>query len=152
MIVKSFELNSFKIKDKKIHLIFGNNEGLKNDILDKIYLKDFSGEILKYDEQEILVNKDSLISNLFNKSLFEDKKIIVISRATEKIFNLINEIMEKELSEVNITFDACFIAIFNISDLFDLSLLPPHPNTTTKFSKYFSKEDKKKLNAPGLCA
>ncbi len=102
MIVKSFELNSFKIKDKKIHLIFGNNEGLKNDILDKIYLKDFSGEILKYDEQEILVNKDSLISNLFNKSLFEDKKIIVISRATEKIFNLINEIMEKELSEVNI--------------------------------------------------
>ena len=52
-------------------------------------MKNFKGEILKYDEQEILNNKDEFISSLLNKSLFETNKLIIISRATDKLINFV---------------------------------------------------------------
>ena len=45
MIIKSFELNKIKSSKSNIHLIFGENEGVKEDIINDIYLKDFKGEI-----------------------------------------------------------------------------------------------------------
>ena len=71
MIIKSFELEKLKLKIQKIHLIYGNNEGIKNDIINNIYLKNFNGEVLKYDENEILNTEELFLSNLLNKSLFE---------------------------------------------------------------------------------
>ncbi len=100
MIIKSFEIDKLKSINPKLHLIYGNNEGIKQDIISSVYLKGFDGEISKYDEQEILNNKDDFISSLFNKSLFESKKVIIISRATEKLFVLVSEILEKEISEI----------------------------------------------------
>ena len=58
-------------------------------------MKNFKGEILKYEEQEILLNKDEFISGLLNKSLFETNKLIIISRATDKIFDLLSDIIER---------------------------------------------------------
>ena len=89
MIIKSFELEKLKSSIFNIHLIFGNNDGIKEDIINTIYLKDFVGEIFKYDETEILNNKDEFISNLLTNSLFGNKQIIIISRATEKLYPLI---------------------------------------------------------------
>ena len=71
MIIKSFELEKLKSLNLKIHLIYGNNEGIKEDIIKNSYIKNFTGEILKYDEQEILNSKDEFLSSLFTKSLFE---------------------------------------------------------------------------------
>ena len=102
MIIKSFELEKLKSNKSNIHLIYGNNEGIKEDIIDSFYLKNFNGEILKYDEQEILNNKDEFISNLFIKSLFQESKLIIISRATDKLIGLITEILKRETLEVNI--------------------------------------------------
>ena len=51
MIIKSFELEKLKSLKSNIHLIYGNNEGIKEDIINNYYLKNFDGEILKYDEQ-----------------------------------------------------------------------------------------------------
>ncbi len=102
MIIKSFELEKLKSYKSNIHLIYGNNEGIKEDIIDSFYLKNFNGEILKYDEQEILNNKDEFISNLFTKSLFQESKLIIISRATDKLIGLITEILKRETLEVNI--------------------------------------------------
>ncbi len=102
MIIKSFELNKLKSLNLKIHLIYGNNEGLKEDIINTYYLEKYDGEVLKYDEQDILNNKDEFISNLLTKSLFESKKIIIISRATEKLYSLIVNILEKEILELKI--------------------------------------------------
>ena len=73
MIVKHFELNKIKNTNIKIHLIYGNNEGIKQDIISNSYLKNFNGDILNYDEYEILNKKDDFISGLLNKSLFEKK-------------------------------------------------------------------------------
>ncbi len=102
MIIKSFELDKLKSYKSNIHLIYGNNEGIKEDIINNYYLKNFEGEILKYDEQDILINKDEFISSLLNQSLFETNKLIIISRSTDKIFALVSAILEKENFETKI--------------------------------------------------
>ena len=61
MIIKSFELEKLNSYKFNLHLIYGNNEGIKEDIVKDYYLKNFEGEILKYDEQEILNSKDEFI-------------------------------------------------------------------------------------------
>ena len=102
MIIKSFELEKLTSLKYNLHLIYGNNDGIKEDIVKDNYLKDFNGDILKYDEQEILNSKDEFIISLFTKSLFETDKIIIISRGSDKLFNLISEILEKETIETKI--------------------------------------------------
>ncbi len=102
MIIKNFELEKLKSLKFNIHLIYGNNEGLKEDIIDHYYLKDFKGEVLKYEEEEILKNKNDFISNLFTPSLFKVDKLVIISRVSEKFAGLLNEILDKEIIETKI--------------------------------------------------
>ena len=94
MIIKSFELDKLNSYDFNLHLIYGNNEGIKEDIINNKYLKDFSGEVLKYEEQELLNSKDEFISSLLTKSLFETNKLIIVSRCSDKLSNLLAEILE----------------------------------------------------------
>ena len=75
MIIKSFELEKLKLKIGSLHLIYGNNEGIKNDIINNIYLKNFTGEVLKYDENEVLNAEELFLLNLLNNSLFEKNKL-----------------------------------------------------------------------------
>ena len=102
MIIKNFELEKLKSLKFHIHLIFGNNEGIKQDIINDYYLKNFNGEVLKYEEQEILNNKDEFISGLLNKSLFENNKLIIISRGTDKLIDLVNDIIYKKEIETSV--------------------------------------------------
>ena len=102
MIIKSFELDKLRSSNSNIHLIHGNNEGIKEDIINNVYLKEFNGEILKYDEYEVLNNRDEFISSLLTDSLFSTNKIIIISRATDKIVDVINDILERGKSETKI--------------------------------------------------
>ena len=99
MIIKSFEADKLKSSTSNFHLIYGNNDGIKDDIIKDIYLKNFNGELLKYEEQDVLGNKDEFISSLLNKSLFEKEKIIIISRVTEKLYDLISELIDREISQ-----------------------------------------------------
>ena len=39
MIIKSFELEKLKSNKSNLHLIFGNNEGIKEDIIKEVYIK-----------------------------------------------------------------------------------------------------------------
>ena len=96
MIIKSFELEKLISLNLNIHLIYGNNEGIKQDIISNFYTKNFKGEVLKYDEQDILSNKDEFISSLLTKSLFDAEKLIIISRGTDKLVSLIDEVLERE--------------------------------------------------------
>ena len=102
MIIKSFELEKLNSYKFNLHLIYGNNEGIKEDIIKDNYLKNFEGEILKYDEQEILNSKDQFISSLLTKSLFQNNKLIIISRCSDKLSNLVSEILENEIIETKI--------------------------------------------------
>ncbi len=102
MLIKYFELEKLNTLKPNIHLIYGKNEGIKEEIIQNVYLKNFRGELIKYDEQEILNNNANFVSHLINKSLFENQKVIIISRATEKLYNAIKDIFDKEISEISI--------------------------------------------------
>ena len=96
MIIKSFELEKIISLNFNIHLIYGNNEGIKQDIVSNFYKKNYEGEVFKYDEQDVLTNKDEFISSLLNKSLFETEKLIIISRGTDKLTTVINELLDRK--------------------------------------------------------
>ena len=102
MIIKSFELKKLISLQYNLHLIFGNNEGLKEDIIKDLYLKKFDGEVLKYEEKEILNEVDKFFSILLTKSLFTSSKLIIISRCTDKLIDLVTEILEKEITDTKI--------------------------------------------------
>ncbi len=104
MIIKHFELEKLKSTKAKFHLIYGNNEGIKEDIINNFYLSNFDGEILKYDEQDILNNKDEFISSLLTNSLFKANKIIIISRVSNKLFDLASELLEISNIDCKIVF------------------------------------------------
>ena len=106
MIVKSFELQKIKSSHSSIILIYGNNEGIKEQIIEDCFLKEFKGDVLNYDAVDVLNNKDELISSILNKSLFQEKKIIIISRGMEKLIDIVTEIIEKNISEVKIIIKA----------------------------------------------
>ena len=102
MIIKNFEIDKFDKSNSNLHLIYGVNEGIKQDLINNIYLKGYEGDIIKYDEHEILNTIDEFISNLLTKSLFGNKKIIIISRATDKLCTLINDLLDREIVETKI--------------------------------------------------
>ena len=102
MIIKNFEIDKFKKSNSNLHLIYGINEGIKQDLINNIYLEGYKGDIFKYEEHEVLNNIDQFISNLLTKSLFGNKKIIIISRATDKLCTLINDLLDREIVETKI--------------------------------------------------
>ncbi len=106
MIIKSFELDKIKSKKSNLILMYGLNQGYKNQIIKEVYEKFFKGEILRFDENQILSNQDEVISNLMNKSLFDNEKLLIISRASDKIFNFINEIINRNIEKIKIIFNS----------------------------------------------
>ena len=100
MIIKHFELTKDKISKFNYYLFHGKNEGLKKEIIERNFIKNFNGNIDKYDENYLISNKETIISELLSKSLFEDRKIIIISRVTDKIIKIIDEIVRRNLDEL----------------------------------------------------
>ena len=97
MIIKSYNADNLK-PNNNFFLFYGKNEGLKKQIINNL-LKN-KKEISSYDEREILENSNSFIENTLTKSLFENEKIILIKRGTDKIFKIIEEISEKKIEDL----------------------------------------------------
>lgn len=102
MILKKFELNNFDFNKFNIYLFYGKNDGLQEEIIKKYFIEKFDGAINKYDEQEILNKKEIIIEGVLNNSLFEEEKLIIITRSSDKIINFIKEISDRNLSGVKI--------------------------------------------------
>ena len=99
MIIKSFELEKIKSKNYKSILLYGVNQGLKDEIIKSTILKDFSGEVLKYDETEAIEKSEIILESFLNGSLFDKQKIILISRCSNKIYSFIEKFLGKEISQ-----------------------------------------------------
>ena len=99
MIVKTFEFSKINFSSNKFFLLYGENEGFKNEIIKKIE-KNFSNKIFRYDEREILENSENFLNGILSKSLFETEKLIIVNRASDKIKTLIEEIMEKKVEDI----------------------------------------------------
>ena len=85
MILKSFELNKIKLNNHKFYLFYGNNEGLKDEIIKNLFEINYQDKIHRYEEKEILDNINNFFNSVLTKSFFDNKKLIIINRSTDKI-------------------------------------------------------------------
>ncbi len=102
MIIKSFEVKKAKFSNFKSILLYGLNKGFKEEVIKSYILLGFSGEILRYEEPEVLENKDTILESFLNGSLFGEMKIMIISRSSNKIINFIDDFLERDISGVQI--------------------------------------------------
>ena len=102
MIIKSFELGKIDISNYQLFLIYGKNNGLQNHIINTYLTNNFDGEINKYEEGDIIINSEKILTELMNRSLFENEKILIISRVSDKILNFIEELSDKKLQDVKV--------------------------------------------------
>tara|TARA_B100000768_G_C11231849_1_gene355430 strand:- start:154 stop:1149 length:996 start_codon:yes stop_codon:yes gene_type:complete len=100
MILKSFEINKLKIIDYNFYLFYGENEGLKEEIIKSLFEKNYLGKIYRYEEKEIIDNTNNFFSSILTRSFFDNKKLIVINRATDKIKTVIEELIEKKPEDI----------------------------------------------------
>ena len=106
MIVKFYQIKDISINKDKFILFYGVNEGLKKEEISKLIIKEKKENISRYEEKEIIENSENFLDSIFSKSLFEDKKIIIINQSSDKILNLISEIIEKDISDILIILNA----------------------------------------------
>ena len=102
MILKHFQLSDINKIKSNCYLFYGENEGLKSEAIDIIKKSGFTKNFYRYEESEVLNNYDNFLNEVTNKSFFEQDKLIIISRVSEKIYTLIDEIKNAEIDDVKI--------------------------------------------------
>ena len=104
MIVKSYLVEqNINLLDKYfITLIYGENIGMKDDIKDDIKKFFASYEKISFNQDEILKDPNIFDEQVDNTSLFSQKKIIFINEVSDKIKNILSEIVEKYKSDIKI--------------------------------------------------
>ena len=104
MIIKSYDLSKINLNKQNIILFYGKNEGLKKSSI--LTLTKNLTEIYNYEEKEILENAVGFLESVLTKSLFEDKKFIIIKRATDKLIKIIEEIDSRKIKDNVFLFSA----------------------------------------------
>ena len=102
MIIKSFELNKIKLNNYKFYLLYGDNEGLKEETIKSLFEKNYPDTIQRYEEKEILDNINNFFNSILTKSFFDNKKLIIINRTTDKIREIVEELLEKNPEDLQI--------------------------------------------------
>ena len=104
MIIKSFELNKIKLENYKLFLFYGDNEGLKEETIRNLFEKNYLEKIHRYEEKEILENINGFFNSVLTKSFFDNEKLIIVNRATDKIRETVEDLMEKNPEDIKIIF------------------------------------------------
>ena len=104
MILKSYiiEKNIKALENYNCCLLYGENDGLKEDIKLKINDANKNADILNFFQEDLLKNKNILSEEINNISLFHLKKIIYLHEATDKIFKQIEDSLINNNDEVQI--------------------------------------------------
>ena len=105
MIVKSFELDKIKIHNN-FFLLYGENQGYKNEVIKNKFQIRYKESTYNYDENEVLINKENFFSNILSRSFFENEKLIIINRVTDKIIDIIEELLEKKIEDLVVILNA----------------------------------------------
>lgn len=105
MIVKNYESKKIDIKLNKFFLLNGDNDGAKEDFIKSILKEKYVNSEI-YFENEILNNLENFYSSISTKSFFDDEKIIIIKKSTNKILNLVEEIREKNFKDLILILNA----------------------------------------------
>ena len=100
MIIKSHDLIKLDLNKNNQILFYGQNNGAKEEeILNILKIKKGLKPHL-YEEKEIIGNYVNFYNEITSKSLFEEEKIFIIKRATDKLEKILHEISEKNLSNI----------------------------------------------------
>ena len=148
MILKYYELNKINSNNRFI-LFHGNNAGLKIEEIQKINNK-FKSKISNYDEKQIIDDKEKFLENILTGSLFDESKIIIINRASDKILEVIQELITRNITNTKIIINADILEKKSkLRSLFekkqDLICIPTYPDNNNTLSKlsaaFFRKEN-----------
>ncbi len=105
MIIKSYELDKSTSKNS-FFLFYGENQGLKNEVIKNKFQIKFKESTYSYDENEILTNKENFFNGILSNSFFEKEKLVIISRVTDKILDVIEVLIEKKVKDLIIILNA----------------------------------------------
>ncbi len=105
MIIKNYQLESNDISKYNFFLFYGDNEGLKNEKTNYI-LKTTNYKKFLYYEKEVLNDIENFSNSLITKSFFDDKKVVIIKNTTDKIMNLLKNLINRKIEEIIIVLDA----------------------------------------------
>ena len=102
MIIKNFDLKKLNSSEANFYLFYGENEGHKERLEKILFLSRFQGSVERYEEKEVLNDKEAIISGFLNQSFFDNEKVIIISRVTDKILDFIKIVLDKNIHDIKI--------------------------------------------------
>ena len=102
MIIKFYDLKKKFNKNINFYLFYGNNAGLIDETINNTIIPNSSKNVNYYEENEIINNVGVFKEEILNRSFFEDSRLIMISRVTDKTLPIIEEIIEKNINDVKI--------------------------------------------------
>ena len=102
MILKNYEINKINISHNNILLFYGQNQGAKQEEIKKLISANKNLSLFTYDEKDVIDKVNEFYENILSESLFENEKIIIINRATDKILKIIEELIDRNITNLKI--------------------------------------------------
>ena len=96
MIIKSYDLKKLDLNKNNIILFYGQNSGAKEEEISNILKIKNKLTPHYYEEKEVIENSLNFYNEINSNSLFEEEKIFIIKRATDKLEKILEEITEKD--------------------------------------------------------
>jgi DNA polymerase-3 subunit delta len=100
MNLKLFELKKVNLNKHNFFLFYGENDGLKEETIKELFEKNYRNNIHRYEEKEILDNKNDFFNSILTQSFFDNEKLIILNRATDKVKDLIEEVIERDPGDI----------------------------------------------------
>ena len=96
MILKSYEVenNIQDINKFKFILIYGENIGLKEALKKNIINLKNKADIINFYQEDITKNKDIILNEVKNVSLFVQEKVIIVNQVSEKLVDEIEFLLD----------------------------------------------------------
>ena len=93
MIYKSYLLEqNLSLVNESLLLFYGDNYGLKQDFKYSLKNLNKNNNLFNFFQNELLTNKDLLLEQINNVSLFEDKKVFFIEDVNDKILEIVENL------------------------------------------------------------
>jgi len=102
VIIKNFEIKKKLNKSLNYFLLYGPNTALIDETIEKELKPITSQNVYRYEEKEIINKKDDFKETILNRSFFDDDKLIIVERASDKILETIEELIEKKIDNIKI--------------------------------------------------
>ena len=84
MIIKSFEIDKIKKTSSKYLLLYGDNQGFKDEVISVLKSKKKINSDVHY-ENEILKNVSDFTNTVLSKSFFDNEKFVIIKKLVKML-------------------------------------------------------------------